>query len=67
MRAVIAQRLTESKATVPHFYVTMDCYIDDLMAVRKQLKAAGVKLSVNDMIIKCVAGMRPWACACEPA
>ena len=37
MRRVIAQRLTESKQTVPHFYVTVECEIDSLMAVRKQL------------------------------
>jgi len=54
MRSIIAQRLTESKATVPHFYVTMDCYIDDLLKARKAMQAAGVKVSVNDMVVKYV-------------
>ncbi|WP_339778917.1 pyruvate dehydrogenase complex dihydrolipoamide acetyltransferase [uncultured Thalassospira sp.] len=55
MRKVIARRLTESKQQVPHFYLTIDCQIDNLLSVRKQLneKAAdGVKVSVNDMVIR---------------
>ena len=59
MRKVIARRLTESKQTVPHFYLTVDCAIDPLLDLRKQLnsrgEASGVKLSVNDLIIKAVA------------
>jgi pyruvate dehydrogenase E2 component (dihydrolipoyllysine-residue acetyltransferase) len=58
MRKVIAQRLTESKQTVPHFYLTVDCEIDALLALRKQLndKADGAyRLSVNDLVIKAVA------------
>jgi pyruvate dehydrogenase E2 component (dihydrolipoamide acetyltransferase) len=57
MRKVIAQRLTESKQTVPHFYLTVDCEIDELLAFRKQLndRADGAyRLSVNDIIIKAV-------------
>ena len=38
VRKVIATRLTESKVTVPHFYVAMDCRIDNLLALRKNLK-----------------------------
>ena len=38
MRKIIAKRLTESKATVPHFYTSIECEIDDLMALRKSLK-----------------------------
>ena len=54
MRKVIAQRLTESKQTVPHFYLTVDCEIDTLLALRKDLNARSddYKISVNDLIIK---------------
>ena len=56
MRKVIARRLTESKQTVPHIYLTVDVRLDALLALRGQLNAAlaarGVKLSVNDLLIK---------------
>ena len=54
MRKVIAQRLTESKQTVPHFYLTVDCEIDTLLALRKDLNSRSddYKISVNDLIIK---------------
>ena len=55
MRRVIAQRLQTSKQTAPHFYLTVECEIDSLLAARKQLNEfapEGVKISVNDMIIK---------------
>jgi pyruvate dehydrogenase E2 component (dihydrolipoamide acetyltransferase) len=59
MRKTIARRLTESKQTVPHIYLTIECALDKLLAVRKDLNARmekdGVKLSVNDIIIKAVA------------
>ncbi|NLS06797.1 pyruvate dehydrogenase complex dihydrolipoamide acetyltransferase [Rhizobium sp. P32RR-XVIII] len=64
MRKTIARRLVESKQTVPHFYVTVDCELDALLALRTQLNDAapkskdGVpayKLSVNDMVIKAMA------------
>jgi pyruvate dehydrogenase E2 component (dihydrolipoamide acetyltransferase) len=61
MRKVIAKRLTESKQTVPHFYLTVDVELDALLALRKDLndRAEGLgqayKLSVNDLIIKAVA------------
>ncbi len=58
MRKVIARRLTESKQTVPHFYLTMDCELDALLGLRKQLNerdGADYKLSVNDFVIKAVA------------
>ena len=42
MRKVIAARLTESKATIPHYYSRMECSIDNMLAFRKTLKAAGV-------------------------
>jgi len=58
MRKVIARRLTESKQTVPHFYLTVDCTLDALLALRKQLNerpGADYKLSVNDFVIKAAA------------
>jgi pyruvate dehydrogenase E2 component (dihydrolipoamide acetyltransferase) len=58
MRKIIAERLTESKQTVPHFYLTADCQIDNLLSFRKELndKADNTyKLSVNDIIIKAAA------------
>ncbi|MGE0093619.1 MAG: pyruvate dehydrogenase complex dihydrolipoamide acetyltransferase [Alphaproteobacteria bacterium] len=62
MRKVIAQRLVQSKRDAPHFYLTMDCQIDKLLALRKELngrKAAegdhGYKLSVNDFVLRAVA------------
>ena len=58
MRKVIARRLTESKQTVPHFYLTIDCQIDKLLEVRKELngRADGAfKLSVNDFVIRAAA------------
>ncbi|MFK7791731.1 MAG: pyruvate dehydrogenase complex dihydrolipoamide acetyltransferase [Devosiaceae bacterium] len=67
MRKTIAARLTESKQTIPHFYVSVDCQLDDLLVLRGQLnKSAPVKddkpvykLSVNDMVIKALAlGLR---------
>ena len=57
IRKTIARRLTEAKQTVPHFYLTVDCEIDELLKIRKQLNARdeGFKLSVNDFIIRAVA------------
>jgi len=67
MRKTIARRLVEAKTTIPHFYLTLDCEIDALLALRSQLNAAAptrktdkgdmpaYKLSVNDMIIKAMA------------
>ena len=58
MRRVIADRLQQSKQTAPHFYLTVDCEIDNLLAARKALNEAaedGVKISVNDMVVKAAA------------
>ncbi len=59
MRRTIAARLTEAKQTIPHFYLRREVRLDNLMAFReqlnKQLEARGVKLSVNDFIIKACA------------
>lgn len=59
MRRTVASRLTEAKQTIPHFYLRRDVQLDALMAFRadlnKQLESRGVKLSVNDFIIKACA------------
>ncbi|MBM3511589.1 MAG: pyruvate dehydrogenase complex dihydrolipoamide acetyltransferase, partial [Alphaproteobacteria bacterium] len=61
MRKVIARRLTEAKQTIPHIYLTIDCEIDELLKLRKQLNAkaeaakADYKLSVNDFVIRAAA------------
>ncbi|MGV2123813.1 pyruvate dehydrogenase complex dihydrolipoamide acetyltransferase [Agrobacterium vitis] len=63
MRKTIAKRLQESKQTIPHFYVSVDCELDALLALRAQLNGAApekdgkpvYKLSVNDMVIKAMA------------
>jgi len=56
MRRAIARRLTESKATTPHFYLTTECVVDDLLTLRKQVnEAAPVKVSVNDFVIMAAA------------
>jgi pyruvate dehydrogenase E2 component (dihydrolipoamide acetyltransferase) len=67
MRRTIARRLVEAKSTIPHFYLTLDCALDALLALRAQLNAAApkrmtgtgeapsYKLSVNDMVIKALA------------
>ena len=65
MRKVVAARLTESKQTVPHFYLTLDCKIDALLEAREQINSAAplkdgkpaYKLSVNDFV------MKAWAAA----
>jgi pyruvate dehydrogenase E2 component (dihydrolipoamide acetyltransferase) len=67
MRKTVAARLTEAKQTIPHFYLTLDCNIDALMAAREQINAAAplkdgkptYKLSVNDFVIKA------WALALQ--
>jgi pyruvate dehydrogenase E2 component (dihydrolipoamide acetyltransferase) len=64
MRKIIARRLTESKLTIPHFYLSVDCTLDKLMAAREEINAAAPKdkdgkpawkLSVNDFVIKALA------------
>lgn len=59
IRKTIARRLTESKQQVPHIYLTVDIRLDALLKLRGELNAAlastGVKLSVNDMLIKALA------------
>ena len=59
VRKTIARRLTEAKQTIPHIYLTVDIRLDALLKLRGQLNTAlepqGVKLSVNDLIIKALA------------
>ena len=57
MRKVIAQRLQESKQTIPHFYLRVDCEIDDLLKIRKDLngRSDDIKLSVNDFVVRALA------------
>jgi pyruvate dehydrogenase E2 component (dihydrolipoamide acetyltransferase) len=58
MRRTIAKRLTEAKQTVPHYYLTVDCEIDELLKVRGELNGRGgdrYKLSVNDFVIRACA------------
>ena len=68
MRKVVAARLTESKQTVPHFYLSLDCKIDALLSAREQINAQApkskdgkpaYKLSVNDFV------MKAWAVALQ--
>lgn len=62
IKKITAQRLQESKSTVPHFYLSVDCQIDELMRTRKlmneqgaKLKEGAYKLSVNDFVVKACA------------
>ncbi len=56
IRRAIARRLTESQATTPHFYLTTECVVDELLALRKRInETAPVKVSVNDFVIMAVA------------
>ncbi len=56
MRKAIARRLTESKSTIPHFYLFADCRVDELIELRKKLnEISPVKISVNDMVIRAIA------------
>ncbi|MEQ9144715.1 MAG: pyruvate dehydrogenase complex dihydrolipoamide acetyltransferase [Parvibaculaceae bacterium] len=59
MRKTIARRLTQSKQEIPHYYLTIDCVLDELLKVRKRLNEEGadrdIKLSVNDFIVRAAA------------
>lgn len=73
IRRITAQRLLESKTTIPHYYLTVDLNADRLIKLRAQLNEAlapsGAKLSVNDFIVKASAMvrrlsvLRPCTCA----
>jgi pyruvate dehydrogenase E2 component (dihydrolipoamide acetyltransferase) len=55
MRRVIAERLQQAKREVPHFYLTVDIDMEKVVALRAELKEAGVQASINDFIIKACA------------
>jgi pyruvate dehydrogenase E2 component (dihydrolipoamide acetyltransferase) len=55
IRRIIAQRLLESKSTIPHLYLSADVELDGIATMRDALKSQGVKVSVNDCVIKAVA------------
>ncbi|MEO7031632.1 MAG: pyruvate dehydrogenase complex dihydrolipoamide acetyltransferase [Herbaspirillum sp.] len=56
IRRTIARRLSESKASIPHYYVSVDCRMDKLIALRSEINVSAVrKISINDFIIKAVA------------
>ena len=57
MRKTIARRLSESKQTIPHYYLSVDCELDRLLGLRKELNARdeGFKLSVNDFVVRALA------------
>uniref|UniRef100_A0A8C4Z914 Dihydrolipoamide acetyltransferase component of pyruvate dehydrogenase complex n=1 Tax=Gadus morhua TaxID=8049 RepID=A0A8C4Z914_GADMO len=55
IRRIIAQRLTESKTTIPHAYASVDCDMEAVMKLRKDLAKEQVKVSVNDFVIKAAA------------
>lgn len=59
VRGIIAKRLLESKNTIPHYYLTVDCNVDKVLELRarfnKSLEKSGSKLSVNDFVIKAAA------------
>ena len=55
MRRAIARRLTESKATIPHFYMVTECVVDELLELRKRInESSPVKISVNDFVVMAV-------------
>jgi len=55
-RRAIARRLTESKATTPHFYLSTECVVDELLALRSRInETAAEKISVNDFVVMAVA------------
>jgi len=55
MRSVIAKRLVQSKQTSPHGHATNECNIDAISKIRKDFMQAGIKISLNDLVIKAVA------------
>ncbi len=69
IKKITAKRLLESKTTVPHFYLTIDCQIDELLKVRETLnraagKDAAYKLSVNDFVVKaCAMALKAYPAA----
>ena len=63
LRQTIARRMSESKRNAPHFYVAVDCRADALLKLRQDLAGRGIKVSVNDLLVKALAS----AAALHPA
>ena len=59
VRKIIAERLTLSKQTVPHFYLNYSCQVDELMALRKKINEMNpeLKITINDLIVKAIASV----------
>ncbi len=55
MRKIVGQRLQESKTFIPHFYCTQEMHVDKLVSLRAELTTAGLKVSLNDFMIRAVA------------
>jgi len=55
MRAVIAERLTKAKTTIPHYYATLRADVTELVSLRQSMKSKGSHVTINDFIIKAVA------------
>ena len=55
MRKVIAQRLTESKQTIPHYYLTQKIQMNSLLSLRKSINTDNTKISINDFVIKAIS------------
>ena len=68
IRRITAKRLLESKQTIPHYYLTIDCRVDKLVKLRSQLNESlakeGKKLSVNDFVIKASVQVS-CSCCCK--
>lgn len=55
MRKVIAKRLVLSKSTIPHSYITVNCLVDKIIQIRKEMITKNQKVSINDFISKAVS------------
>ncbi|MBQ4875398.1 MAG: 2-oxo acid dehydrogenase subunit E2 [Rickettsiaceae bacterium H1] len=55
MRSVIAKRLIESKQEIPHFYLSVDCNLNNLISLKKEINTEDTKITINDFIIKAMA------------
>jgi pyruvate/2-oxoglutarate dehydrogenase complex dihydrolipoamide acyltransferase (E2) component len=66
MRKIIAKRLTESRATVPHFFASMECEIDELMALRKTMKKVQKRFAIikrsRVLLVNAALGMLGLTC-----
>lgn len=68
MRRTIARRLTQSKQSVPHFYLSADCQMDALIALRHEINSgrpADTRISINDLMVKAAAAALAALPACN--